>query len=197
MENKEDFLEYVIFKFLKFGSKVFTLDDIAHDLGISKKTIYQHFSSKEVIVQESLNFLLEKIKTEISTNVEKENSNPIQAIISIYRIGLDNLKKFSPSFLSGLKKYYPKAKEQFNNFRVKEIHDRVLSLLQKAQSEGQIRPNVNLELISALYLNRLEYVLFSNINLFDNYSNKEILEHLIVNNLRGIVSSNQLVPDLS
>jgi len=197
LENKEDFLEYVIFKFLKFGSKVFTLDDIAHDLGISKKTIYQHFSSKEVIVQESLNFLLEKIKTEISTNVEKENSNPIQAIISIYRIGLDNLKKFSPSFLSGLKKYYPKAKEQFNNFRVKEIHDRVLSLLQKAQSEGQIRPNVNLELISALYLNRLEYVLFSNINLFDNYSNKEILEHLIVNNLRGIVSSNQLVPDLS
>lgn len=120
--------------------------------------------------------------------VEKEKSNPIQGVISIYRIGFYNFKRFSPSFLLGLKKYYPEAKEKFNDFRTKEVHTPVLRLLKQAQTNGQIRANVNLALTCQLYLNRLEYVLFTNNNLFDQYSNQELLEHLIINNLMGIAS---------
>lgn len=188
MENQEEFLEFAISKFLKFGSKRFTLDDLAHEMGISKKTIYRYFTSKEEIVQESLKYLLAKVKNEITRTLEKEKNNPIQGIISIYRIGLNNLKKFSPSFLMGLKKYYPVANELFNEFRANVIHNRVLGLLQQAQTKGQIRQNVNLALTSHIYLNRLEYILFSNNNLFDQYTSSELLEHLIINNLRGIAT---------
>tara|TARA_R110002050_G_scaffold536_3_gene3799 strand:- start:4205 stop:4795 length:591 start_codon:yes stop_codon:yes gene_type:complete len=188
MENQEEFLEFAISKFLKFGSKRFTLDDLAHEMGISKKTIYRYFSSKEEIVQESLKYLLTGVQTEITEARKREKNNPIQGVISIYRIGLDNLKKFSPSFLLGLQKYYPRANELFNEFRAKEIHDCVFDLLQQAQIKGQIRMNVNLELTSLLYLNRLEYVLFSSNNLFDKYSSTELLEHLVINNLRGIAT---------
>ena len=66
MENQEEFLEFAISKFLKFGSKRFTLDDLAHEMGISKKTIYRYFSSKEEIVQESLKYLLTGVQTEIT-----------------------------------------------------------------------------------------------------------------------------------
>ncbi|PXX31403.1 TetR/AcrR family transcriptional regulator [Arenibacter sp. ARW7G5Y1] len=188
MENQEEFLEFAISKFLKFGSKRFTLDDLAHEMGISKKTIYRYFSSKEEIVQESLKYLLTGVQTEITEVRKREKNNPIQGVISIYRIGLNNLKKFSPSFLLGLQKYYPRANELFNEFRAKEIHDCVFDLLQQAQIKGQIRMNVNLELTSLLYLNRLEYVLFSSNNLFDKYSSTELLEHLVINNLRGIAT---------
>jgi len=188
MENQEEFLEFAISKFLKFGSKRFTLDDLAHEMGISKKTIYRYFSSKEEIVQESLKYLLTGVQTEITEARKREKNNPIQGVISIYRIGLNNLKKFSPSFLLGLQKYYPRANELFNEFRAKEIHDCVFDLLQQAQIKGQIRMNVNLELTSLLYLNRLEYVLFSSNNLFDKYSSTELLEHLVINNLRGIAT---------
>lgn len=188
MENQEEFLEFAISKFLKFGSKRFTLDDLAHEMGVSKKTIYRHFSSKEEIVQESLKYLLNKVQNEITEAIEKEKNNPIQGIISIYRIGLNNLKKFSPSFLLGLQKYYPKANELFNGFRASVIHDNVLALLQQAQIKGQIRQNVNLALTSHIYLNRLEYMLFSTHNLFDKYTSSELLEHLIINNLRGIAT---------
>jgi AcrR family transcriptional regulator len=188
MGKREAFLEFAISKFLKFGSKSFTLDDIALEMGISKKTIYRYFSSKEAIVLESLNFHLDKIKNEIAVAIEKDRSNPLQAVISIYRIGLDNLKRFSPSFIMGLQKYYPTANELFNEFRDKEVHDLVLKLLQQGQVIGQIRKNVNLELTCELYLNRLEFVLFSTINLFDKYSKPVLLEHLIINNLRGIAT---------
>lgn len=192
MNKQEEFLEFAISKFLKFGSKRFTLDDLAHEMGISKKTIYRYFSSKEEIVQESLKYLLTKIQNEIEEAIEKDKTNPIQGIISIYRIGLDNLKKFSPSFLLGLRKYYPRANELFNAFRANVIHDRVLVLLQQAQIDGQIRKNVNLELTSELYLNRLEYVLFSSNNLFEKYSVQELLDHIITNNLLGISTKNYL-----
>jgi hypothetical protein len=131
---------------------------------------------------------LDKIKNEIAVAIEKDRSNPLQAVISIYRIGLDNLKRFSPSFIMGLQKYYPTANELFNEFRDKEVHDLVLKLLQQGQVIGQIRKNVNLELTCELYLNRLEFVLFSTINLFDKYSKPVLLEHLIINNLRGIAT---------
>src|SRR5690606_10121620 len=104
MIDKGAFLEFAISKFTKFGSKRFTLDDLAGEIGVSKKTIYQHFSNKEAIVCESLKLLLNKIKLEMLEGVEKEKSDPILAIIWIYKIGLDHLRTFSPTFLFGLKK---------------------------------------------------------------------------------------------
>ncbi|WP_121064596.1 TetR/AcrR family transcriptional regulator [Maribacter vaceletii] len=120
MINKCQFLEFAISKFTKFGSKKFTLDELAREMGISKKTIYKKFSGKEAIVNESLILLLEKIEIDINKCIEKENSNPILAVIGIYRVGLDYLKTFSPSFLYGLQKYYPKANREFSKFRKKQ-----------------------------------------------------------------------------
>ena len=69
-------MEFTISKFLRYGSKRFTLDDLANEIGISKKTIYQHFTNKEALVYESLKFLLDKITLEILRGVEKEKSDP-------------------------------------------------------------------------------------------------------------------------
>lgn len=190
--NRDHFLEFAISKFTKFGSKRFTVDDLAHEMGISKKTIYQCFSNKENVVHESLLFLLNKVEVELKEAIEKEKNNPILCIISIYRIGLKYLQTFSPSFLFGLRKYYPKAEKLFTNFRTTEIHEQVLKMLEEAQKMGHIRKNVNLPLTSKIYLNRLELILFSSENLFEKYTNEEILDHLIVNNLRGIATESYL-----
>ena len=197
MESKEEFLEFAISKFLRYGSKRFTLDDLSHEIGISKKTIYQHFTNKEALVYESLGFLLDKIKAEVSQSVEHVRSNPLLRIIMIYKIGLEYLKLFSPTFLEGIKKYYPKVNEQYHNFKNREINGLVLSLLKTAQKNGQIRQNVNVELSCQLYLNHLESLLFQSNNLFDQYSNRELLENLIINYIRGIATDSHLVMELS
>ena len=187
MIDKAQFLEFAISKFTKFGSKRFTLDDLASEIGVSKKTIYQHFSNKETIVCESLESLLNKIKLEIIESVEKEKSNPILAIILIYKIGLDHLKTFSPTFLFGLKKYYPKANDVFYKFRA-DINSIILDLLNKAQQIGYIRKNVNIKLTFELFLNQFELNIFLKHNLFETYSNQELLQHLIIHNIRGIAT---------
>jgi len=187
MIDKAQFLEFAISKFTTFGSKRFTLDDLASEIGVSKKTIYQHFSNKEAVICESLELLLEKVKAELIEAVEKEKAKPILAIILIYKIGLAHLRTFSPTFLFGLKKYYPKANDVFANFRA-DVNARILNLLTEAQQMDHIRNDVNLELTFELFLNQFELHIFLNHNLFEKYSNKELLQHLIVHNIRGITT---------
>ncbi|CAZ95570.1 TetR/AcrR family transcriptional regulator [Zobellia galactanivorans] len=193
MFNKDRFLEFALSKFTKFGSKRFTLDDLAHELGISKKTIYENFKGKEEIIQESLVALLNKLRYQINECVEKEKSDPIRAVIAIYRIGLDTFKSFSPTFLRSLKKYYPNVYRLFNDFRENDVSVLVKDLLLNGQGKGQIRKDVDIDLTYELYYNRMEYIVHAeNKNFYEQFTPEELLDHIIINNLRGIATKEYL-----
>ncbi|MEO9890892.1 TetR/AcrR family transcriptional regulator [Aurantibacter sp.] len=192
MIDKEEFLAFALSNFTRFGSKRFTLDDFAHEMGISKKTIYEHFKNKEELVQESLFTLINKLRKEFNKSVDEQRTNPILAIIEVYRIGLDSFKSFSPSFIFGLKKYYPSVYTSLAEFRTKELNEIIKSLLRSAKEKGHLRSETNIELFCELYLNRLELIIFSSDNLYEQYAVNELVEHIIVNNLRGIVTEEYL-----
>src|SRR5690606_1626379 len=159
-------------------------------LGISKKTLYKQFGSKEELVTESLGYYLGKIKGDLNRYME-ENPNqgePLATIIYIYKQGLVALQQINPSFLHGLDRYYPKAFEYYNQFKSDIVWEVVCPLLKKAQTLGQVRPQVNVELVCLLFLSRLEDAVHSRPELFENYSLTELLDHLIINNLRGILT---------
>lgn len=190
MDSKSDILAYALKNFTKFGSKRFSMDELAHSLGISKKTLYKHFDSKEELVTESLHFLLGKIQNDVDTYmVENPNEKePLSTIIYIYKLGLMTLQEINPSFLFGLSKYYPKAFKLYSDFKNGIVWTTVCPLLQKAQNLGQVRKGVNVELVCLLFLSRMEDTVYSKANLFDEYSIQELLEHVIINNLRGILT---------
>ncbi|TYP98148.1 TetR family transcriptional regulator [Tenacibaculum adriaticum] len=188
MINKRFLLECSITKFLKFGSKSFTLDELSKDLGISKKTIYKYFKNKEDLVSNSILFLIENYTEEYTEAIDKIE-DPIEKIIVIYKIGLKYLEYFKPSFLFGLKKYYPKANALFENFKTEIVLETVHQFLIEARKIGYIRENIDLKLVCELYFLRMENVLFQNKNLFDEHSLDTLLQHIIINNLRGITTS--------
>ncbi len=189
MTSKSELLECSIANFTKFGSKSFTMDELASELGMSKKTIYNYFKNKEDLVSESLEFLIKKIKNQIDLTL-LQHSDPIVKVIEIYKIGFDYFKCFKPSFTFGLKKYYPKADEVFEAFRHEIVFGKVYDLLEEAQQKKLINEHVNLKLVCELYFLRIDNVVYKIDNLFDVYSNKELLEHLIIYNLKGISNTN-------
>ncbi|MDC6385288.1 transcriptional regulator, TetR family [Flagellimonas taeanensis] len=194
MDTREELLEFAIENFTKFGSKRFSMDELAQSLGISKKTLYKHFGSKEELVTESLRFFLEKIRSNVD-NYMLENPNedqPLSTIIFIYKQGLMVLQEMSPSFLYGLDKYYPKASELYSEFKKDIVWNIVCPLLNKAQTMGQVRQGVKVKLVCMLFLSRMEDTVYSNSSLFDEYSIQELLEHIIINNLRGILTLDYL-----
>ncbi|QII46171.1 TetR/AcrR family transcriptional regulator [Flagellimonas oceani] len=190
MGDKKDILAYAIENFTKFGSKRFSMDELAKNLGISKKTLYKHFSSKEILVKESLRFYLDNIRADVD-NYIIENPNeeqPLTTVIFIYRQGLITFQEINPAFLYGLHKYYPEAYKIYSQLKKDIVWDIVSPLLKRAQALGQVRKNVNVELVCTLFLSRMEETVYSQPNLFDEYSIHELLEHIIINNLRGILT---------
>ena len=190
LENKRDILAYAIQNFTKFGSKRFSMDELAHDLGISKKTLYRYFDSKEELVSESLGFLLNKLRANIDGYMDQNpNENePLSTVIYIYKLGLMTLQEINPSFLYGLAKYYPSAYKEYSNFKKDIVWDLVCPLLKKAQKSGQVRKDVKVELVCMLFLSRMEEMVYSSPTLFEEYSIQELLEHIIINNLRGVLT---------
>lgn len=166
------------------------MDELANSLGISKKTLYKHFGSKEVLVNESLRLLLGRINSEITDYLSKNpnEKEPLSTIIYIYRLGLMTFQEISPSFLYGLSKYYPEAFKIYSDFKKDIVWNRVCPLLKKAQELEQVRASVNVELVCLLFLSRLEETVYSKSDLFDEYSIQELLDHIVINNLRGILT---------
>tara|TARA_Y100001933_G_C19013447_1_gene570054 strand:- start:87 stop:383 length:297 start_codon:yes stop_codon:yes gene_type:complete len=89
-----------------------------------------------------------------------------------------------------LEKYYPKANLLFNNF-VKELsHNIVYKLLKQAQEAGDIKEDINLELLVKIYFFRIDNLVFKKNNLFESYGKAELFKHLVIYNLKGIITNN-------
>lgn len=188
MITKKELLECAKSNFTKFGSKRITLDELAKTLGISKKTIYVHFKNKETLVNKSVASLINDYKLDINDIVKNNANDDILTIILIYKRGFEYLRYFKPSFIFGLKKYYPKAYTTFDDFRKELAFSTILNLLKNAKEKGVILPNVNLKLVIELYFYKVESFAFSTDNLFAVYDSDIILKHLIVYNLKGLTT---------
>ncbi|MDF0717717.1 TetR/AcrR family transcriptional regulator [Muricauda sp. 334s03] len=188
MIGKKEVLKCSVDNFTKFGSKHFTMDELAQTLGISKKTIYKYYPSKEDLVTASVKFLIDEFSFKVE-NIVYSHKDPITSITLIYKSGFERLNQFRPSFIFGIKKYYPKAYDLFENFRSHMVNKVIYGLLEKAKKEGIIVPEINLQLFCDLYYNKFEEILFKDDYFIDQYLNNDIFNHMIIYNLRGIIVS--------
>lgn len=190
MITKAELLKSSIAKFTQCGSKHVTLDDLASSLGISKKTIYTFFDNKEDLITSGVESLLNEYKEDINRIVANNGNDPILCVMLIYERGFAYLKHFKPSFLFGLEKYYPKASLLFDTFIDELSNNIVYKLLKQAQKSGNIKQEVDLELIVKIYFFRIDNLIFKKNNLYEMYSKEELFKHLITYNLKGIITSN-------
>lgn len=188
MTGRDELLKCSVDNFTKFGSKHFTMDELAQTLGISKKTIYKYYPSKEDLVTASVKFLTDEFGFTVESIING-HKDPITSIVLIYENGFERLNKFRPSFIFGIKKYYPRAYAVFEGFRSHIIKTIIFDLLEKAKKEGIIVPEANLDLFCDLYFNRFEEILFKDNYFIEHYSDRDIFYHLIIYNLRGIIVS--------
>jgi AcrR family transcriptional regulator len=110
---KDKIIQKATDMFLKLGFKSVTMDAIASEMCISKKTIYKFFANKEVLIQEGNDFFHVKINAEIEKIIELSN-NAIEENFTIRKMFANMFKVAETSPLYQLKKHYP------------EIHQKVM-----------------------------------------------------------------------
>ena len=147
---KEKILHKATDMFLNYGFKSVTMDDIANGMGISKKTIYTHYSNKTKLVEECTNTLFEFISNGIDQICALEK-NPIKELYEIKKFVMMHLKdeKSSPQYQ--LQKYYPKIYEVLKVKEYKVMSVCVVENIKKGLSLGIYRPNLNVDFVSRIY----------------------------------------------
>ena len=147
---KEDIVKRALNDFMQYGFKTFTMDDLANKMEMSKKTLYEHFPSKQDLVDACLDYALEMSCTNVTTFIEGEGS----VIENVYR----NQKKVQEVFninsdrpIWELQKYYPKTYERMESEFAKTDALFIDKLLEKGWQEGLFRKDINVNFYKVFY----------------------------------------------
>ena len=151
---KDRIIKSALNLFWRYGIKSVTMDDIARDLGISKRTIYQHYSDKEAILALVIQEEIKSQKCDME-RLDSQASNPIEQMIFASIQMREVMANMSPTFLYDLKKYYPAAWELFQNYKHEFIIKNIRDNLTTGIELGLYRPDIDVEILSLL---RIEQV---------------------------------------
>lgn len=149
---KEKILEKAMDMYLKLGFKSVTMDDIAQEMGISKKTIYQHYANKTDLVTEVATLLVNKISCDIDT-IYAERHNAIKELFEIRRYLKTTLDDQYMAPVHQLNKYYPEVALSVKSSQFDKMHESVKDNLNRGIEEGLYRPDIDPEFISRIYFN--------------------------------------------
>lgn len=177
--------------FLTLGFKSVTMDDIAHEMGISKKTIYVHFANKTKLVEAVTFELFETICDGID-NICEASINPIEELYDIKMFVMHHLKneKSSPQFQ--LKKYYPQIYDALRRKQFEKMHDSVKDSLQKGVDTELFRATIDVDFISRMYFNGMTGIKDNSIFPQELYTMNYLMESYLEYHLRAIVTEKGL-----
>lgn len=134
------------------------MDDIARELGMSKKTIYQFYQNKAEIVYEvaKAHFRAEKAQSEA---ISKAAENAIDEEFRILMWSLQVFQTMAPNLISEVRKYYPQSWQIFEQFQHEHIMCKVRENLDRGIEEGLYRPEIDREVVAHLRLAQVEWFL--------------------------------------
>ena len=119
------------------------MDVLAHELGMSKKTLYVHFPSKDAII----GAIIDEIGTAIRTRMDVVLSDPkltfTQKLCSLNEIVGSTLAKASPGMLHDLQRFAPTLYQKIDDVRQRNVPYVFGRLIRAGIAEGMVRPEVD------------------------------------------------------
>lgn len=151
MDVKDRIVQGSLKQFMQYGFRNVSMDDIASNLGMSKKTLYQHFTEKEELVAAALEFDIENNQKDCVRCTNTSN-NAIAEVYDIISVVAEQLRDMNPMVLFEMQKFHPKAFKRFqqhkDEFILKMIHQNLL----RGIGEGLYREDINIEVLAKFRL---------------------------------------------
>lgn len=155
--NNTVIIENATMLFSQYGTQSVSMDEIAKNCGISKKTIYEFFDSKEMLI----NVIVKEILIKSAKDLNDVSADSFDVLSEMNSL-LEKLKKIiavlTPPFFRDVKKYYPSSYQTFVEFREKTILPFVNQNIKKGVSQNVYRIDTDCEIISILYCWQLQNV---------------------------------------
>jgi TetR/AcrR family transcriptional regulator, cholesterol catabolism regulator len=176
--------------FRKYGIRSITMDEIASQLGVSKKTIYQYFADKHQLVEAVITDIIKSNQQDCITYSE-QSTNAVHEVFLLMDLLKRSFEDLNPTVFYDMQRSHPKAYEKFMAHKNGFILNSIRRNLDRGVEEGFYRDDMDHDVISRL---RLETMMLAfNTELFPkskvNLLNVEqqLIEHFLygIANLKG------------
>ncbi len=167
MDHTELILREAAKMFIKFGIKNVTMDDISHELHVSKRTLYELFHNKHDLVER---IVLSQIDSEkrLLLDIISESENAIDIMLRSSKFILHMYSKLRPTVLFDLKRIYPDIWQNVESFNNEYIRKMIEKNLVRGKKEHLYRQDLEPKILSTFYTLSLQ--------LFANEDNEELKE---------------------
>lgn len=188
---RDKILEKATEMFLNLGFKSVTMDDIASEIGASKKTLYTHFKNKTDLVGEVTNAMFCAVCDGIDM-IHEQQQNPIKELYEVKHFVMTTLKdeKSSPQYQ--LQKYYPKLYSTFKQKQFEFMQKCIKENLTRGIKQKLFREDINIDFIARIYFNGM--IGIKDVELFPlkQFSMNSLMNYYLEYHLRGICSEKGL-----
>lgn len=149
---REDILQLAIKRMQQVGIRSVSVDDICHELGMSKKTFYVYFPSKDDLVQAILHKHEQKVGHDLDNALSKRTIT--QVIVEWIKIAQSTQKKDlkTPAMMYDLEKYYPQLFAAHKKVMRQTAEKILVRFLEKGVSEGIFRADIDVDVVAMMFL---------------------------------------------
>ena len=135
MEEQTKIIEHTEEKFFRDGFYKTTMDEIASELRMSKKTIYKFFPSKDDLVHAIAKFFMNRMKNTILPALNSDK-NAIEKLGDLIKILAKASEKISAVRMEELKRHYPSMWNEIDNFRTEMMFGNITRVIDQGKKEG-------------------------------------------------------------
>lgn len=173
--------------FSQHGIKSVSMDDIARNMGISKRTIYEFFEDKETLLVKGIEYNHKKMK-QVLTELEEGPYSVVEEVILFYEECMKRPRWYNRKFYDDLKRY-PKALERSEKSKT-DFSKSCMKLFSRGVKEGVFQKDINFEIVTLLAKEQLKMIRPS--GAFLNHSVSEVFKTVLFTFLRGICTEKGL-----
>ena len=136
----------------KFGYNALTMDDLAHELGMSKKTLYLHFPGKDAIIDQIIDGIGRSARAEMDAILNHPKLTFAQKLRAVVDVIAPRLALLSPAMMRELQRYAPKIFQKIDELRKKNIPYVFGRLFRAGIAEGAVHPDIDPDFAALFWL---------------------------------------------
>jgi AcrR family transcriptional regulator len=147
MEVQERIMDTAFGLFRQFGTRSITMDDIAERMGISKKTLYAHFTDKDDMVCQTIGRFI-NIVTEDCIEDRKKSKDAIDELFLVMDMLDRRLRNMNPVIILDLQKFHSKAYQLFLDYRNNTLATMIRENMERGISEEVYRTDIDIKILT-------------------------------------------------
>jgi len=185
--KKRGLMDRVLELFFREGLSSQTMEGIADNIGISKRTLYKFFSGKEILIDTVLQYKLESIEADI-LRLQSSEWPYAERLVGFFTVVEKAIKPMAKLLMTDILKNAPWMWPKIDEFRHTRILNHLEALLVEGKSLGFLRPDIDIAVVSPIYVAMIEQIGRPEFIIRQSIPPSELVATLIKVLLGGILS---------